>query len=222
MARRGGAAPAQSAEGRRRQARRLQRGDQDGGARGHSVIRAKSTASWSTPISRAARSIISWASPCRRCCGASCRAAARPAACNRWRCAWSASARPRSRRSSRANTGPIEVEFLTTSGDRFTARLTQLDGKRLDKFDLPNEAARTRRRATDSDAPGVQPSPRSNASRSGAIRRRPSPPRRCSRRPRASSASAPAAPCASPSGSTKASISAARPSVSSPTCAPTA
>ena len=35
----------------------------------------------------------------------------------------------------------IEVEFATPSGERFTARLTHLDGKRLDKFDLPNEAA---------------------------------------------------------------------------------
>ncbi len=34
----------------------------------------------------------------------------------------------------------IEVEFGTRSGERFTARLTHLDGKRLDKFDLPDEA----------------------------------------------------------------------------------
>ena len=44
-------------------------------------------ASWSRPISRAARSIIWSASRCRRCCGANCRAAARRAACNRSRCA---------------------------------------------------------------------------------------------------------------------------------------
>jgi DNA topoisomerase-1 len=35
----------------------------------------------------------------------------------------------------------IEVDFTTASGDKFTARLTQLDGKRLDKFDLATEAA---------------------------------------------------------------------------------
>ena len=35
----------------------------------------------------------------------------------------------------------IEVEFATPSGERFTARLTHLDGKRLDKFDLADEAA---------------------------------------------------------------------------------
>ncbi|HZB90462.1 MAG TPA: type I DNA topoisomerase [Stellaceae bacterium] len=34
----------------------------------------------------------------------------------------------------------VEVEFETPSGDRFTARLTHLDGKRLEKFDLASEA----------------------------------------------------------------------------------
>jgi len=34
----------------------------------------------------------------------------------------------------------VEAEFTTAAGDKFTARLTQLDGKRLDKFDLGNEA----------------------------------------------------------------------------------
>src|ERR1700746_2666788 len=33
----------------------------------------------------------------------------------------------------------IEVEFATPSGDRFTARLTHLNGKRLDRFDLDTE-----------------------------------------------------------------------------------
>ena len=60
---------------------------------------------WSMPIWRAARSTISWASPSRRSCGASCRARARPAACSRWRCGSSATAKPRSRSSSRSNTG---------------------------------------------------------------------------------------------------------------------
>jgi DNA topoisomerase I len=35
----------------------------------------------------------------------------------------------------------IEVEFQTPAGERFTARLTHLDGKRLDKFDIANEEA---------------------------------------------------------------------------------
>jgi DNA topoisomerase I len=34
----------------------------------------------------------------------------------------------------------IEVEFRTEAGQTFTARLTHLDGKRLDRFDLDNEA----------------------------------------------------------------------------------
>jgi DNA topoisomerase-1 len=34
----------------------------------------------------------------------------------------------------------IEVEFQTAKGERFTARLTHLDGKKLDKFDLDSEA----------------------------------------------------------------------------------
>src|SRR6202043_3702709 len=34
----------------------------------------------------------------------------------------------------------IEVEFATEAGERFTARLSQLDGKRLDRFDLDSEA----------------------------------------------------------------------------------
>jgi DNA topoisomerase I len=35
----------------------------------------------------------------------------------------------------------IEVVFETPSGERFTARLTHLDGKRLEKFDLADEAS---------------------------------------------------------------------------------
>jgi DNA topoisomerase-1 len=34
----------------------------------------------------------------------------------------------------------IEVEFATEAGDRFTARLSHLDGKKLDRFDLNSEA----------------------------------------------------------------------------------
>ncbi len=35
----------------------------------------------------------------------------------------------------------IEVVFTTEDGQTFTARLTHLDGRKLEKFDLPNEAA---------------------------------------------------------------------------------
>jgi DNA topoisomerase I len=41
----------------------------------------------------------------------------------------------------------IEVEFATPSGDRFTARLTHLNGKRLERFDLSDE--KTAREAAD-------------------------------------------------------------------------
>jgi DNA topoisomerase-1 len=38
----------------------------------------------------------------------------------------------------------IEAEFRTAEGAAFTARLTHLDGRKLDKFDLPDEAAAKR------------------------------------------------------------------------------
>ena len=78
------------------------------------------------------------------------------------------------------------------------------------------KTSRRRSRTPTSRFPPSRPSPRA------AIRRRPSPPRRCSRKPAASSASRPPTPCGSRSGSTKASISAARPPASSPICEPTA
>ncbi|MBV9554939.1 MAG: type I DNA topoisomerase, partial [Alphaproteobacteria bacterium] len=34
----------------------------------------------------------------------------------------------------------VEVEFTTEAGDKFTARLTRLDGKKLDRYDLDSEA----------------------------------------------------------------------------------
>jgi DNA topoisomerase-1 len=51
---------------------------------------ATSTGLWSMPISPAARSDYLVGFTSRRCCGASCRARVRPAACNRWRCGWCA------------------------------------------------------------------------------------------------------------------------------------
>ena len=35
--------------------------------------------------------------------------------------------------------GPIEALFKTAAGDEFKARLTHLDGRKLDKFDLPDQ-----------------------------------------------------------------------------------
>ena len=123
-------------EGQAGRARRLQRHDQGGGARGDEASARRSTRRWSTPISPAARSTTSSASRCRRCFGASSRAQARPAACSRWRCAWSATARPKSRTSCRANTG----RSTPTSTPRRRALpppgSSALDGKRIDQLDL--------------------------------------------------------------------------------------
>ncbi|MGY4800027.1 type I DNA topoisomerase [Teichococcus aerofrigidensis] len=41
----------------------------------------------------------------------------------------------------------VEGRFLTAAGAPFTARLTQLDGKRLEQFDLPDEASAMRAKA---------------------------------------------------------------------------
>ncbi len=41
----------------------------------------------------------------------------------------------------------VEADFLTPAGAPFTARLTHLDGKKLEQFDLPNEAAALRAKA---------------------------------------------------------------------------
>ena len=86
----------------RRLQRRHQAGDPHRAERAPPDRRARS----SPPTWRAGRSTISSASPCRRCCGASCRAPARPDACSPSPCASSATARPRSRPSAPTSTGP--------------------------------------------------------------------------------------------------------------------
>src|SRR5580700_5351221 len=48
----------------------------------------------------------------------------------------------------------IEVEFQTETGERFTARLSHLDGKRLDRFDLDSEAKARAAAAAILAAPG--------------------------------------------------------------------
>ena len=106
--------------------------------------RARSMRRWSRPIWPAARSTISSASRSRRCCGASCRAPARPAACSRWRCGSCATARPRSRPSRPTNTGPSRPLLATAKGEEFAARLNAIAGKKLDKLDIKDEATRQR------------------------------------------------------------------------------
>ena len=83
----------------------------------------------------------------------------------------------------------IEAVFITPGGAPFTARLTHLNGKRLDQFDLNNAGAGPGRQGGGRGR-AHSPSARSSASGSSAIRRRRSPPPPCSRRPPASWASA--------------------------------
>src|SRR5438445_9621071 len=49
----------------------------------------------------------------------------------------------------------IEVEFKTEAGQTFTARLTHLDGKRLERFDLDTEAKARAAAAAILAAPGL-------------------------------------------------------------------
>ena len=149
------------------------------------------------------------------------RAPARPAACSRWRCGSSATASSRSRSSSRANTG------------RWSRRWRPRAARRS----RPAWSAPTARRSSGStSAPAPRPTPSSRRWRRAALHGR-------HRRGQAGPAqSAPALHhldpaaggepqarlrarphhAASRSGSTRASTSAARPSASSPICAPTA
>ena len=114
----------------------------------------------------------------------------------------------------------VDADLKAAAGG-FGAHLTHLDGKKLDKLSLENEA--DAKRAVEAiNAQALHGRQRRERSRSSATLPRPSSPRPCSRKPRASSASPPSARCRSPSSSMKASMSAARPSASSPICEPTA
>ena len=180
------------------------------------------SARWSTPISPAARSTISSASPSRRSCGASCRARARPAACSRWRCASSATASSRSRSFKRAR-------ILVGRRDARDAARRRLRGaprrrrrqedpaprhrhaaRRPRRFKRALERAALHGRARRDEAGQAQPAAALHHldPAAGGLA--------------ASSASRRRAPCRSRSGSTRASTSAARPSASSPICGPTA
>ena len=114
----------------------------------------------------------------------------------------------------------VDVLFGTAKKQTLKARLTHLDGRKLDKFDLDNqERAEQAEREIERRAFSVASIDRRQ------VRRNPPPPFITSTLQQEASrklGSAPPPPCASPSGSTRASTSAARPSASSPTCAPTA
>ena len=157
-------------KGKQDRARRVQRGDQGRGARSHRASARRSTQNWSTPISRAARSTISSASRCRRFCGASCRARARPAACNPSRCASSSSASRRSKPSRRKNTGPSTP--ICAPRRETSPRVSRISTARS------STSSRSRTRPTP-----TAPSPRSMRARfkvdsveSKPVKRNPSPP----------------------------------------------
>ena len=92
------------------------------------------------PISPAARSTISSASRCRRCCGASCPAPARPAACSRWRCRLVCDREAEIERFVREEYWQIAALLKTPRNDGFEARLTVFEGKKLQKLDISNKA----------------------------------------------------------------------------------
>ena len=97
----------------------------------------------------------------------------------------------------------VEAAFTTPAGAPFTARLTHLEGKKLEQFDLPNEAQALRAKRRVEAGPVPRRLGRKEARPAQPVRRR-SPPRRCSRRPRASWASARSRPCGWRSSSTRA------------------
>lgn len=99
---------------------------------------------------------------------------------------------------------------VSAGGDPFLTRLVKHEGKKLTKFDLPNEtsafAARDAVKAASFKIHAVEKKPGKRSPP------RPSPPRPCSRKPPESSASTPSAPCRRRRSCTRASTSAARPS----------
>ena len=73
-----------------------------------------------------------WASPCRRCCGASCRARGRPGRCNRWRCGSWSTARWEIEAFKTQEYWSVEAD-VSAGADPFLARLVKLDRRMLKK-----------------------------------------------------------------------------------------
>ena len=138
LARAAGAAGQERAARQAGRARRLQCRHQAGRAGGDAPSARRSTSRWSTPISRAARSTISSASRSRRCSGGSSRAPARPAACSRWRCGSSATAKRRSSASGRRNTGRSSRRSARRGTSRSRRASSALDGRKLDRLAIGN------------------------------------------------------------------------------------
>ena len=105
----------------------------------------------------------------------------------------------------------VKAAFETAGGDTFEAQLSHLDGRKVKRYDLGDEAAAAAAaRCLDGTGFSVLGVEKTRAR--AAIRRLPSPPRPCNRRPPASSSSAHTRPCPWLSGSTTESIWAAKPS----------
>ena len=115
----------------------------------------------------------------------------------------------------------LVATLATPRGDTFEARLVGADGKKIQRLDIGSgaEAEAFKQALENARLHGRQRRGQARPAQSAAAR---SPPRPCSRRRAASSALRRPTPCASRSGSTRASTSTARPSASSPICAPTA
>ena len=64
------------------------------------------------------------------------RARARPAACSRWRCGWSATASSRSRNSSPREYWSLVATLATPRSETFEARLVGADGKKIQRLDI--------------------------------------------------------------------------------------
>ncbi len=208
-------------EGPARRAGHLQRRHQAVRSRCVQGSRARSTLRWWRPTWRAGRSTTSWASRSRRCCGASCRAPARPAACSRWRCGSSATARPRSRPSRPTNTGPSRPCSPPRRARSSRPASSAIAGRKLEKLDLKDEASATAIKAAieKGDFKVVRVEKK-------AVKRNPFRAVRhldpADGRLAQARLLGQADHADSPSASTRASTSAARPWASSPTCEPTA
>ena len=178
-------------------------------------------ASWSMPIWPAARSTISSASRSRRCSGASCPAPARPAACSRWRCASSASARTRSRRFKTARILDGRGDVPDGQGEELHRPPHAIPARLRSSTSRTTPTPRPQRRPRD-HRPAIQGRrgrAQGGQAQSAAAVHHLDPAAGSLAQARAS---APSAPCALRRSSTRASTSAARRSASSPTCEPTA
>ena len=125
----------------------------------------------------APRSSTAWsATRSARCCGPRCSAGCRPGACSRWRCAWSSSARRRSRAFKPEEYWTVEADGRGARARRRSRpRSAKLDGK---KAELAHEGAGRARSSTIMQGAVAAWSPASSARSGARTRRRRSSPRK--------------------------------------------